>query len=39
MGYSKYLTGVQNGSVFDPFAGNGTTLLESVINDFESLWS
>lgn len=32
----KYLTGVQNGSVFDPFAGSGTTLLESVINDFEA---
>jgi len=32
----KFLTGVQNGSVFDPFAGSGTTLLESVINDFEA---
>lgn len=32
----KYLTGVESASVFDPFAGSGTTLLESVINDYEA---
>ncbi|HCQ6153203.1 TPA: hypothetical protein OL468_003639 [Clostridioides difficile] len=32
----KYLTGVEDACVFDPFAGSGTTLLESVINDYEA---
>lgn len=32
----KYLTGVENASVFDPFSGSGTTLLESVINGFDA---
>ena len=36
MGYKKYLSGVENGIVFDPFSGSGTTLLESVINGFDA---
>lgn len=32
----KYLPKNEGGSVFDPFAGSGTTLLESIINGFEA---
>ena len=32
----KYLSGAEDGSVFDPFSGSGTTLLESIINGFDA---
>ena len=32
----KYLSGIENASVFDPFSGSGTTLLESIINDYNA---
>lgn len=32
----KYLSGIENASVFDPFSGSGTTLLESIINGYDA---
>lgn len=32
----KYLSGIKNASVFDPFSGSGTTLLESIINGYDA---